>query len=261
MHQCNQCNREFTEEPLYSITDDLTYCSDECIPEEATDEPYSFEYFNLVSSYRHFAKEKKKVENLTDREDLENEMDLVIEEYKSIYFGDSEGLYYRARILSLYEKFLQLYEDVHNCLLENNEVYYAVIICWDELHGSIDNELTNFIYEDILDELSNESLYYRNLTWDTTKEDEISPSHYKDIICFKSIEDQTRFSNIVEAVFVKHQNGDNTLNKGFDEAVLEMFYCPTVKKCPVCGYWEDVDDFSFDEEFNLSICNQNSACR
>lgn len=61
MHQCNQCNREFTEEPLYSITDDLTYCSDECIPEEATDEPYSFEYFNLVSSYRHFAKEKRKL--------------------------------------------------------------------------------------------------------------------------------------------------------------------------------------------------------
>ncbi|WP_458633383.1 hypothetical protein [Paenibacillus sp. CMAA1364] len=146
-------------------------------------------------------------------------------------------------------------------MLHNNEVYYAVIIAWDELLCSIGNELTTLIYDDLLDEMGHEYFLYRNLTWDTTNENIISHNHYKDIISFYNTLDQEQFTQLVENIFAKHQAGNNQHNQGFDEGFFDLFYSSTVKKCPVCTHWEDVDDFSFDEELNLSFCNQNYACR
>lgn len=223
MYQCNHCKQYFMDEPLYSITNDLVYCSYECIPEEATDHPYSFEYFNLISSYRYFTEEMKKVDSLSVRVDLENEMELVVQEYKSIYWGDTEGLYYKGKIMELYEKLQQLYQQVHDSLLHNDEVYYAVVIRWEEIINSIGVELTTFIFEDLLDEMNTENILYKSMSWCTSNEDKISPSHYIDIICFYSAKEQGNFYNTLEKVLLKHQSGDNPLKKVLENRFMTCY--------------------------------------
>ncbi|MCM3623685.1 hypothetical protein M4D70_15735 [Brevibacillus borstelensis] len=94
---CSRCNTEIAGEPYRSISNEGQYCSEECLPESAFDHPYSYEYIKLLSLYRHFQERKQKVDSFEERVDLENEMDLVIEEYKSLFFGDSEGSFYKSK--------------------------------------------------------------------------------------------------------------------------------------------------------------------
>ncbi|WP_221843715.1 hypothetical protein, partial [Brevibacillus agri] len=97
-----------------------------------------------------FQERKQKVDSFEERIDLENDIDLVIEEYKSLFFGDSEGSFYKAEIIKLYEKLLQLYNEVHDILLHRQyEVYYGVSIYWNDILNAVGDDLLDKIYLDV----------------------------------------------------------------------------------------------------------------
>ncbi|MCG5254779.1 MULTISPECIES: hypothetical protein [Brevibacillus] len=238
------------------------YCSEECMSKNAFDHPYSFEYIKLLSSYRHFQERKQKVNSFEERVDLENEMDLVIEEYKSLFFGDSEGSFYKAQIIKMYEKLLHLYNEVHDILLHRQyEVYYGVSIYWHDILNVVGDDLLDKIYLDLLDSLEQTYFFYRNLSWFAENEDEISPANLKDLLCFHTAEDQQRFVAILKQILLKHkEDHPEVIHKVFDGESFDFIYTPSIRKCFVCGHWEAVDDFVFDKERNVHICNQWEAC-
>lgn len=146
--------------------------------------------------------------------------------------------------------------------MQNDESYYAVEIYWDELHTTIGSDLVSLIFEDILEEMNNTSFIFRNLTWDTTNENEISPSNFKDLISFYSSNDQEEFAQIIIQILSKHKMNHKVIKKVFDGIdLLESIHCNSIKRCPVCGYWESVENFKFSTELNLSLCNQSMYCR
>ncbi|GIP52928.1 hypothetical protein [Paenibacillus vini] len=260
MNLFSKCNIPFSEEPYQSISSEGNYCSEECSPEDSLEHPYFFEYMNLMSSFHHFQEKKLTIQSFEERIDLENEIDLVIEDYKSLYFGDSEGSFYKAHILQLYEKLLLLNDEVNDVLHHREyETYYGVSIYWHEIWNTVGDDLLSKIYLDLLDHLSETYFFYRNLSWEAKSENEISPRNFKDVLCFLTIEDQQRFVSILKQIFEKYQS-EHVATKVFHEDEFTFIYTPSIRKCFVCGHWEAEADFKFDSERNVHVCNQWEAC-
>ena len=262
-YTCHACGIEFTEYPF--VGNGVFYCSEECFPYDEMDELYLFEYVGLVSNYRYFEELKGKVKTFEDRIDLENEMDEVIEEYKSLYFGDSEGCYYKGLIIGLFEKLLKLYDEVHEILLKlhaKSEPYYAVSIYWDEIKPIIGQELTVTIFQDIVQGMNEAGLIFENISWATLKKDEMSFENYKDVVAFQSKDEKNNFYQLFLRVMDKNSNKfPLTFTSVYSEGEFSNFvFDSKFRFCHVCEHWEDEDDFSFDEERNAFVCNQWDSC-
>jgi len=258
MFTCTKCRKIITQEPYYSITDRKTYCSQKCIPDDAFDQLYSFEYVNLVSSYRYFESEKYNLETIEERIQIENEMDEVIEDYKSYYLSDLENSYYKSQIIRLYEKLLILYEEIHDILKNKRPfVYYDVTIYWAELKLFIDKEILQKIFKDLIQCLEQSKIEFRNLSYDANNEFELSLMNYKDIICVETKSEQKTIIKILMDIFAKYY----TSLIYDEETFTDHIYNGTVKLCPVCLHWEDESDFEFDEDLNVEACKQWDSCR
>lgn len=258
MPNCNKCNKNITQEPFYSITNQKPYCSKNCLPDEAFDKLYSFEYMNLVSAFRYFNSEKYSIEILEDRVNLENEMDEIIEDYKSYYLGDSENSFYKSQIIRLYKNILTLYDEIHNILIDKESFeYYGITIYWDDLKRDVVKDKLQNIFNELTQGLKHSNIIFENLSYDAFNKNEIRLTNYKDVICVESEEEQNKVIRILMDIFQKYE--PSLIYD--DETFVDYIHFGKIKQCLVCLHWEDESDFSFDDGLNVEACSQWDSCR
>lgn len=248
-----------------SITDSKPYCSLDCFPDEALDRLYSFEYTKLVDAYRDFVNEMSYISNYEKRIELENDVDSVLEEYKSIrYFQDTEDSFYKGEIFTLYDKLLSLADEIHNVLLKANEIDDATILFWSSIFLDTDmsNEYATKISNEILENLKVEGILFlnrKNRTFSPYNK-AININNYKDILCTVNKEEQKKLHSICINVFQRNtKNNVDIYNKLFDgeeesDSSLYIYSCK-VQLCPVCEDWEEEEEFSFNGDKNISVCD------
>lgn len=260
MPNCTRCNKEITQEPYYSITNEKPYCSENCLPDRAFDQLYSFEYMKLVSSYRYFESQKYYIDNFKDRVNLENEIDETIEEYKTYYLSDSENNFYKSQIIRLYENLNNLYDEVNNFLINTESesfVYYGITIAWDDLRQALEETKLHEIFYQLNQGLKNNKMNFRNLSSFAFNENKIQVENFKDVICVETEEEQKVIICILMEVIKKIEP-----SLIYDEiSFVDYIHSGKIKNCPVCLHWEDESEFSFDEELNVYACFQWDACR
>lgn len=136
MYTCTHCKNKFKNKPFIG-SNNKKYWSRKCIPDSEIDEPYSFEYFNLIESIDN-------IEYIDDRFDLENEVNDLNTSYIIDIFGDDEGLFYKRQIYIQLKTLNKLYDKIHNIFMERKvQLIRAVVIYSGDLLMTIDKELYN----------------------------------------------------------------------------------------------------------------------
>jgi hypothetical protein len=199
---------------------------------------------------------KDGIETFDERVELENEMEEVIRQYRDLLWGDDEGNFYKREMFLLFDRMNRLHEEVHDILLhKEDQVYYAVMISWAEMFDE-EKEYAQTILELIEDELKNGPVFYWNVGWDAKDEEQIGS--YRDILCVENEADHVKMIDMIQSVSEKFQDPQT---REIIDGILSYYISPCkVKKCRVCLYWEDVDNFSFDSEGNVFACHQSWNC-
>ncbi|MCP8616378.1 hypothetical protein [Salirhabdus salicampi] len=90
---CSTCNSDFSEIPFESVKKDYKYCCYDCIPGNEKEDFYFMDYVDIVTAYRNFDKDFKKLISYGDRVNLSNDIEFSLSNYQNIYWGDDEGEY------------------------------------------------------------------------------------------------------------------------------------------------------------------------
>ena len=153
MYTCNNCKKKSTNIP-YICSNNKKYCSYECVPDSTIDQPFSFQYFNLMDGIRDFELDIDNIKTLEDRIELENEIEELSTSYTIEIYGDSEGLFYKHQIALVLETLDELYNKVHNIFMETKYTSMpSIIIDWENLKRIIGEKSASRIFEIFKDKL------------------------------------------------------------------------------------------------------------
>jgi hypothetical protein len=134
MYTCAHCKRKFKNEPYISCTNSKKYCSLQCLPDNAMDRPYAFEYFDLIEAINDINSRISSIKLLEERIELESEVNELYHSTSLLIYGDDEGLLYKRQIISLLSTLDKLYDRIHNYFLNYKyAVRPAIVIFGDEL--------------------------------------------------------------------------------------------------------------------------------
>ncbi|AEF93536.1 hypothetical protein Desca_0649 [Desulfotomaculum nigrificans CO-1-SRB] len=230
MNKCKKCKKVFEEEPFYSITDYNTYCSMDCLPDEALEHPYSFEYFQLVDIVRDIEDSVKNLSNYYERDELLDDIDLAIVQHTDIYLNEGEGTFYGTHAMALIKKLMDIFETTREWQLDIKKP--AIKISWYELPDQV--------VKDILEELRifecdfniNSGYFDTAITQIIFFEDEGTRN-----ICYES----------VLGVAKKFM-------QDYDNDPADYISLITAKYCEGCLWYEDETEFEYHDEVNLYVC-------
>jgi hypothetical protein len=257
MYTCNHCKNKFSNEPYICSSNHKKYCCTRCLPLDL-DEPYSFEYFNLVDSIREIDSHIDIIGNLEDRLDLEREVTELSQSTSILIFGDDEGLFYKRQIGVLLSTLDNLYDKIHNIFIKRKfKVRPSIVINCFELKRIVSKEIFDLIIENFEDELK--YLTFENI-------DNPDPVHAVDLdftrikLSLDTLATAREFRQIFKSS-INHFR--KLMNQKQLEALKENSYFIEVIKlyqCVVCGEWEEWSDYTFSESLNLYKCNSWQKC-
>ena len=264
MYACNHCKKKLKNVP-YLCSNNKKYCSYECVPDSTIDEPYSFQYFDLMDGIRDIELEIENIKTLEDRINLEAEIEELSSSYTIEVWGDSEGLFYKHKISLLLEILDELYNKVHNIFMSTKYASMpAVMINWEDLKRIIGEKNASQIFEVFKDELDKfifDNVYF---TWPDYKYKTTDFYYYEDKLKFATMRDakyayklyRENFNDIFKIPFL-------FLTEIQLEELDSYTYCIDILKlyhCVVCGGWEPWERFSYYDNLKLYKCDEHCGC-
>lgn len=253
MYTCTHCKNKFKNQPFIG-SNNKKYCSRKCIPNSVMDEPYSFEYFNLIESINDIESRISGIKDIDDRFELENEVNNLSTSYIADMFGDNERLFYKRQIYIQLKSLDKLYDKIHNIFIERKvKLRRAVIIYWDDLLSIVGNEIYSMIlkcFQEKMKDITYEILdfLYADPTSNTEIGDHTNKLHVKTL----------RQAQNIKKIYYKSVNQfkSKLSNKQLDSlsSANDCIDIQNFAYCVVCKDWESWDDFSFDEKLNVYRC-------
>jgi len=258
MYTCSHCKRKFNDVPYVCCTNSKKYCSLECFPERGMDRPYCFEYLNLIEGIRDIESRINDIEFIEDRIELENDVSELTLDYIRETYGDNEGLYYKIQIEHLISTLDDLYDKIHDVLIQRKPTQkHGVIIDQVELERIVGEEILGSALDELGDRISY-SLFENLFNAEPTDrfDNEFGCSIK---LSFPTLKESKEVKRFFEKTINKYSK---QLTEEQIEILNESSYIFLVNfwQCPVCHEWEDSVDFTFDNNLNSLKCNQWSKC-
>lgn len=259
MYICNHCKNKFKNQPFIG-SNNKKYCSRNCIPNSVIDEPYSFEYFNLIEIINDIESRISGIKDIDDKFDLENEVNDLSSSYIIDMFGDDEGFFYKRQIYIELRTLDKLYDKIHNIFMERKvRLRRAVIIYWDELLSIVGNDIYNMILKCFQEKLK--GITYEILDFlcpVPTSSTEIG--YHTDKLHVKTLRQAQNIKKIYYESFNQFKPNLTDKQLNYLSWSNDCIAIETLAYCVVCKDWESWDDFSFDKNLNLYKCGQWSDC-
>lgn len=259
MYTCAHCKGKFKNQPLIG-PNNKKYCSRKCIPDSIMDEPYSFEYFNLIESINDIKSRISDIKDIDDRFHLENEVNYLNTSYIIDMAGDDEGLFYKRQIHIELKTFDKLYDEIHNIFMERKvQPKRTIIIYWDELFNIVGNEIYNMILKCFQEKM-------KGVTYETLNFLHADPAtgnefrYNTDKLYIRNLRQAQNIEKIYSEIF--NQFRSKLTNKQLN-SLSDNNNCISVDNlayCVVCKDWESFDDFFFDEKLNVYRCGIWNDC-
>ncbi len=256
MYTCNHCKNKFKNKHFIG-SNNKKYCSRKCIPNSVMDEPYSFEYFNLIESINDIESRISDIKDIDDRFDLENEVNNLSTSYTIDMLGDDEGLFYKKQIYIELKTLDKLYDEIHNIFIDRKvQLKRAVTIYWDDLRSIVGNEIYNMILKCFLEKMK--GIHYEILDFLCAvpiKSTEIG--YHTDKLHVKTLEQAKNIKKIY------YQSVKQYKSKLTDKQLDEIYNWISIDKlayCVVCKEWEPWDNFFLDEKLNVYKCGVWNDC-
>lgn len=253
MYTCTHCKNKLKSQPFIG-SNNKKYCSRKCIPNSVMDEPYSFEYFNLIESINDIESRISGIKDIDGRLELENEINDLSTSYIADMFGDDEGLFYKRQIYIQLKSLDKLYDKIHNIFMERKaQLRRAVIIYWDDLLSIVGNEIYSMIlkcFQEQMKSVSYENLHYSCI--DSKNTNELGCS--MDKLYVKTLSQTKHIKKTYYKIFNQYKS--KLTNKQLD-SLSSANNCIDIENltyCVVCKEWEPFDNFFFDENLNVYRC-------
>lgn len=259
MYTCSHCKNKFKNHPFIG-SNNKKYCSRKCIPNSLIDEPYSFEYFNLIESINDTESKISGIKDIDDRFELDNDVNDLSTSYIIDMFGDDEGLFYKRQIYIELKSLDQLYDKIHNIFIERKvQLRRAVIIYCDELFGIVGNEIYDMILKYFREKMK--GITYEILDFlyaDPTINTEIG--YHTDKLRVKTLKQAQNIKKIYSEILNKFKSQLSDKQLDSLSSANDCIDIQNFAYCVVCKDWESRDDFSFDENLNVYKCGVWDDC-